>query len=68
MRALAGSCNLKHGVVIGVLLSRDRHIIFGFHLSVLGLGFFLAVISAGCRISLTASNNEKFLTRLLKNI
>ena len=75
MRALAGSGNLKHGVVIGVLVSRDRHIIFGFHLYIWfsfvrsGIRVFcLAVISAGCRISLTASNNEKFLTRLLKNI
>ena len=39
MRALAGSGNLKHGVVIGVLVSRDRYIIFGFHLSILRLGF-----------------------------
>ena len=39
MRTLAGFGNLKHGVVIGVLVSRDRYIIFGFHLSVLGLGF-----------------------------
>ena len=39
MRALAGSGNLKHGAVIGVLVSRDRYIIFGFHLSALGLGF-----------------------------
>ena len=39
MRALAGSGNLNHGILTGVLVLRYRKTIFGFHLSFLGLGF-----------------------------
>jgi hypothetical protein len=60
MRALAGSGTRKQGILTGVLVLRHRHIIFGFHLSVLGLGFCLAVVSAGCRIFLTARNKQEF--------
>ena len=39
MRTLARAGNLKHGILTGVLVLRHRYLIFGFHLSVLGLGF-----------------------------